>query len=395
MRFSFVIVLLSASSCSSFVSHTSPRSIPGHLAPLAFSLSSPDHDFASSVSFQPEAPGLSVVYQAAGVASAAAWTALAVVALSHHPDPRFIHCSVKHNILTIAQALAFPLSVLYGVFNSLSKASKMGWTQLESATHRRLNLGLVGCLGMALISTLRVKGWTGYCLYPQWLQLSAAGIFYTSAVVAYCIWKRSVVGLEEASSLTLYWRILRGSVASLWCLAPVPASDDPNSSSATAALWSTITAGFLWLTVQPLVVSFPLATIPSILGRRLSRPASAFYLLAAVQAYCLKTAADQHRLTSSLSRTLRRWLGTGSALHGGLIVLKLIGMDDGGLLLVRHGVLILWNNSLHLAHACLSLPAGPRPLGVVSGHDGRASCVDCIFAHSCTLLPSSLCTGCL
>ena len=83
---------------------------------------------------------LGAAYALAGAASVASWTVCAFTALGTHP---YLDLPVRHNLLTIAQALCFPVPVFISVFAALSAAAtKGGKTRLKSATYRRLNLGL-------------------------------------------------------------------------------------------------------------------------------------------------------------------------------------------------------------------------------------------------------------
>ena len=97
-----------------------------------------------------------------------------------------------------------------------------------------------------------------------------------------------------------------GLVGSLYSLHPRTPSDDPENIKGDVALYSLAAASLFILAALPVFVGFPLATIPALLGKRLSRMASAFTLLAAVATYNLKDAAERDRLHASTFVTLRR-----------------------------------------------------------------------------------------
>lgn len=108
--------------------------------------------------------------------------------------------------------------------------------------------------------------------------------------------------------------------------------DDPDSSAGSDGRneYAVACALFLWFAVMPNVVGFPLATVPTILGRCLSRAASAWTLLAAVVAYVLKDASQRGRIHSGTTfRYLRYGMIASSGAHLLLIALKLGGIDGG------------------------------------------------------------------
>ena len=84
------------------------------------------------------APMLGRLYSVAGVASAVSWTACATYCLSQHPS---LTLPMRHNILTIAQALAFPVPITLAFGGALSAAASTDMSRLAGPTYRRLNLG--------------------------------------------------------------------------------------------------------------------------------------------------------------------------------------------------------------------------------------------------------------
>jgi len=104
--------------------------------------------------------------------------------------------------------------------------------------------------------------------------------------------------------------------------------DDPDSSAGSDGRneYAIACILFLWFAVLPNLVAFPLASVPTFLGEKLSRAASAWTLLAAVAAYVLKDAAQRGRIHSgSTFRYLRRGLIASCGAHLLLVAFKMAG----------------------------------------------------------------------
>ena len=289
-------------------------------------------------------------YRVAKLASTLAWATTAYTALSFHPDPRFRDCTLRHNLLTMSQAYAFPLPVMWACFDALSIGARHG--RMDSPTARTLGLAVsVASFWLAASMAMAPSFAFGYDLYP-FRQKVASGLAHGFAglVATGCLLRKSNPG-----------RVVRDTMDSLWNLGPK--KSDSDSFVKNSSLLATGSIGLLWFALLPILSPYPLATVPTILGKRLSRPASAFTLLGSCMAYCLKELDYQKErsmepvpgttfgtLGSSLgsaqrdvgnddiSRVLRRGLAVGSGFHLLLIALKLIGVDGGGWILPGRGL---------------------------------------------------------
>ncbi|CAE7856868.1 unnamed protein product [Symbiodinium microadriaticum] len=282
-----------------------PQPVAQHLVPAPFAPQKRTAVVRHSGDFVKEpAVNLGRAYGVFGVLSLVAWTATAVVALSSHPKLRL---PMRHNALTIAQALA-QLPVGASVFLSLMRsASKEGWWAMNRMTYRRLNLAL------AFVSFwLAAAAWfapsfaVGYRMYSTTFAALIATTHLSAGLFCLFVWLRAVTPSPPPLRGQYLPRLLRGVVGSFWALIPQTSEtssisangsashlDDPESMAGGDGRNEYAFASLLFLAFAalPMLVSFPMATVPSILGKRLSRAAAAWTFLAAVSAYVLKARA--------------------------------------------------------------------------------------------------------
>jgi hypothetical protein len=273
------------------------------------------------------------------VGTTSSWCIMATLALSSHPT---MTLAVRHNVLTIAHALAFPLPVLVATFVALHQTK-------DKRTTRRLSLG-VAC---ASLWTAAAVFWcptysVGYDLFSNPVRYGCAAAYVVTAATCLSNWRRAtVIDNNKHNGVS---RLVRGCVGSFFSLlAPTTDAssattsiDDPSNNN-DSVLYSAASLGLLILAILPQLVGFPTATIPALLGKRLSRAASGFTFLGAVAAYCLKDASERsssHNTTTTIAanNTLRRGLFVGAVGHLGLLLAKVIGVDGGGLLLPGRGL---------------------------------------------------------
>lgn len=285
-------------------------------------------------------PALGRAYSVAGVTTIAAWIACAIVALTGHPT---LKLPVRHQYLTIAQALT-PVPLAASVFTSLSRsAGKEGWWAMGRSTYRRLNLGVAAVsLWLAAAAIFGPSFCAGYKLYSANFVKVISATHFATALFCLTVWVRVVNTSPPTRALG---RLVRGIIGSIWGLIPQTSETGMSSSSGSASQlddpdspagsdgrneYAVACALFVWFAVVPNLVGFPLATVPTILGRSLSRAASAWTLLAAVVAYVLKDASQRGRIHSGTTfRYLRYGMIASSGAHLLLIAMKLGGIDGG------------------------------------------------------------------
>lgn len=164
---------------------------------------------------------------------------------------------------------------MWASFQALRQSTKHD-TIYSSRISQRLNLAVAfASFWLAASLAFAPTFAFGYDLYKFRHKLIASTIHTCTGLFT----------LLLALKSTSIGQIVRGLNDSLWNFGPE--SDQKNSS-----VYATVSRGLLYFAIQPVVSAYPLATIPTILGKRLSRPASAFTLLGSVIAYCLKEKRD-------------------------------------------------------------------------------------------------------
>lgn len=284
---------------------------------------------------------LSTAYTLAAISTVASWVKCSLTALKSHPDPALeAICGTRHNLLTMGQAFCLPLPLTLSVFRYLILAIEND--ELENTTSRRLNLGLgvsSAWLGSAALFTPLFS--CGYTLYSDPLRYAAAAAHYLTSALCLATWSSSVSRCSKGLGAK-FNRLISGVTGSIWSLRPKECSDDPETEEGSDGRNEFATCTFLFFVfgTMPLVAPFPLATIPAILGRRISRAATAWTFLAAVVSYSLKDAVERGESLRDGSSydVLRKGLTVGSFLHLALVALKLIGVDGGGLILPGDGL---------------------------------------------------------
>lgn len=272
----------------------------------------------NSYQYRPENVGkCSNIISVCGITSTLSWILISLIVLSYHPDPKFANCSVRHNVLTMMQAFAFPLSVLVASYSALFDAfNKKNGDSSQVRLEEKMSWGVaISSTWLACSALYPALFAFGYDLIPTWLKIFAGLAYGSSALTA--IYLRTVVMKKSRPTQSLTFKNTR-------------------KARKVKLLYRMCSFGFMWFTFLPICSPYPLATLPSILGKRLTRPAAAFTYLAFVASSCL---ADTHTaLDDPIYRKMRRVISLGCALHISLIVMKVLGVDGGGILFKGNGL---------------------------------------------------------
>jgi len=198
------------------------------------------------------------------------------------------------------------LSSFASLAHSISKADS--WQDLSSETHpsfNRHNLALaVAGVGSALWvgfapivtkipGTVPLLSHQNYAATP-WIRAALIGAYGSGAALSMAVWARSLPDTIRANPLKWPGRIADGVSKSLVCLAPKDV-DDP-----VQVKYALLTGTFLAFSGMGTLCNMPIAVIPSWTSRRLSRAFPLWMLLAAVNSFDLKEAAENGTLGSEV-----------------------------------------------------------------------------------------------
>lgn len=232
-------------------------------------------------------------------ATTCSWAACAIVSLATYKPHR-----ITHNSIGVLQAFTV-LPLIWSVFVSLAFAARRGRSLLHQPEIRKLNFGLaIASLWSAVtiwwapLFTAALVRTSDPVFYPLALRLVATATHLSVAAVCWCVWWRCSGLPGERIPVR---RFVGDTLNALWEL--LPRAPGPTSSSHE---YASLALAFACFTAFAIFAPFPLATVPSLLGKRLARAFGAWTLLATVTCVVLQRHAEGCGLPSKVARTLKR-----------------------------------------------------------------------------------------
>jgi hypothetical protein len=216
----------------------------------------------------------------------------------------FALCTYKphrlvHNGIGTATALT-ALPLLWSCMSVLSSSAARG--ELERPECRQLALGVAAASVWAAVTVVWAPAFTSAVVrtldpvvFPLPLRAAAAAIHLGTAAACLAAWRR--VG---GTATTL----VHGVCGALWRLGPSPSPSSSSVQAAWAGVLATASTAFGGFACLSIFAPFPLATVPSLLGKRHARAFGGWLWLAAVCLHTLKEGG----LPRAASRTLRHGL---------------------------------------------------------------------------------------
>ena len=255
---------------------------------------------------------------AGGVATSAAWSASVSFALCTYKPWRIVH-----NSIGVAQGLT-ALPLILSCTSALHEAAVAHEEGINTPACRKLALALVASNIWAAVAVVWAPALTSAnvrtidpVIFPRGGMIAAAGVHLVTAFhLAWSVWH----GARRASVRSC----ISGLCALLWRLGPRTSEGDGTFNR--AAEYATASMAFVGFSAVAACAPFPLATVPSLLGKRAARSYGAWTLLAAVMLQVLKDAeedaeADGGGLAPGGLRSLRRGLLAMSVVHLALLVI--------------------------------------------------------------------------
>ena len=271
------------------------------------------------------------IYSLAGGATVLSWSACAAFALGTYKPHRIVH-----NLIGILQALTV-VPMIWSAFTALGNARAADGDGRGTASEfaRQLLLALavssvwsVTCVVFApYFSSAVVRASSDPVRYPLCIAATASVAHLATAWLCLDGWKRRVASSngDPRFMRTLVLRVLD----SLWRLGPSSTSIPParvdsttgasSSRGSCSAVYRSLAVAFAVFTLGSIFAPFPIATLPSLLGKRLARAYGAWTWLATVCFVALKDAAErrtiEQRDEASYETTLRRGMSRFAYAH--------------------------------------------------------------------------------